>query len=226
MQNPTATLPALRAWPFGQPVGRTLHSEPVEEARVESAERVAAPPPAEDPDRAWVARARRGDAEAYRVLVERHRHQAFAVARRIVRSESDAEEVAQDAFVRAWRALPEFRGESRFGTWLHSIVVRRALDRAEVLGRRRGRERQVEVLPEPAAGAPDPEAARRVRRLDGLMGVLSDTQRAAVSLYYYEDRSVENVAEVLGLPVNTVKTHLSRARAVLREAWTQSEASS
>src|SRR5262245_38585845 len=110
MQNPTATLPALRAWPWSPPARRVLHSEPAEGvARPAAAERAATAPPAGDPDRDWIARARRGDAEAFRVLVERHRHQAYAVARRIVRSESDAEEVAQDAFVRAWRALPEFR---------------------------------------------------------------------------------------------------------------------
>jgi RNA polymerase sigma-70 factor (ECF subfamily) len=220
MQNPTATLPALRAWPFSPPIARRLHAEPVDRpGRTAAAERTAATPPSEDPEQAWVARARRGDAEAFRLLVERHRHQAYAVARRIVRSEPDAEEVAQDAFVRAWRALPEFRGEARFGTWLHAIVVRRALDRAELLGRRRGRELQVEALPESPDSAPDHEAALRARRLDGLMGSLSDIQRAAVTLYYYEDRSVEHVATALGLPENTVKTHLSRARAALREAW-------
>jgi len=183
---------------------------------------------ATDPDRDLAARASRGDAQAFRELVDRHRDRACAVARRIVRSDADAEEVAQDAFVRAWRALPEFRGESRFGTWLHAIVVRRALDRAEVLGRRRVREQPLEAAPHASvpATAPDLEAVRRARRLDELMGELSGMQRAAVALYYYEDQSVERVAEVLGVPENTVKTHLSRARTVLRAAWLREEAGS
>src|SRR6185503_8006397 len=125
---------------------------------------------------------------------------------RIVRTRDDAEEVAQDAFVRAWRALPSFRGESRFGTWLHRIVVRRALDRAEVLSRRMARARALDAAPEPPAPptGPAPETARRARRVEALMGELSTPQRAVVTLFYQEDHSVERVAELLRLPANTV----------------------
>jgi len=220
MRDLAAILPALPAFFPGSPSRRA----PVAVAHARAGEPAAATRAA-DPDLELTHRARGGDAEAFRALVERHRDRAFAVARRIVRSDVDAEEVAQDAFVRAWRALPDFRGDARFGTWLHAIVVRRALDRAEVLGRRRGREQSLEAAPESVApiSGPDPESARRARRLDGLMGELNAMQRAAVSLYYYEDQAVERVAEVLGIPENTVKTHLSRARAVLREAWLREE---
>ena len=133
----------------------------------------------------------------------------------------EAEEVAQDAFVRVWRALPAFRGESSFGTWLHRIVARRAIDRAALLRGRRSREAALDAAGEPGAPeAPrDLDAALRARRLERLMGGLSEVQRAAVSLFYWEDRSVDEVATLLGLPANTVKTHLSRARALLRTAW-------
>lgn len=172
-------------------------------------------------DRALVARAREGDEEAFRMLVERHRDRAHALADRILRSAPDAEEVAQDAFVRAWRALPGFRGEAAFGTWLHRIVVRRALDRAAVLRNRRARESHAEEMDSLAVveGRDAGEAARE-RRMSRLVARLPEAQRAAVTLYYLEDRSVENVASLLGLPENTVKTHLSRARAALRRAWT------
>src|SRR5207244_13354045 len=111
------------------------------------------------------------------------------------------------------------RGESRFSTWLHRIVVRRALDRLEALRRRRIREGVLEEGELPAAGA-DPAARATAVRIERMLDRLSPVQRAAVTLYYLEDQSVERVAEILSLPENTVKTHLARARALLRETWT------
>jgi RNA polymerase sigma-70 factor (ECF subfamily) len=186
------------------------------------------PPPergaAEARVRALVERARAGDREAFRELVEQHQDRAFGLALRITRSRADAEEVAQDAFVRAWLALPRFRGESSFATWLHRIVARRALDRVSELRLRIGREVVVEDValvarPADAAEGADPEAAARARRIERLVLELPAAQRAAVTLFYYEDRSVSQVAETLGMPENTVKTHLARARAALRRAW-------
>jgi len=162
------------------------------------------------------------------MLVERHRDRAYGLALRIVRSPADAEDVAQEAFSRAWRALPRFRGESAFGTWLHRIVARRALDRAVALRGRLQRETSLEAAPDLAERAASValEAPRPERRkLERLLAGLSAAQRAAVTLYYYEDQSVEQVARILGMPENTVKTHLSRSRAALREAWIREERS-
>ena len=187
---------------------------------------VPAPPPApQDEERLLVERAKGGDTAAFRELVERHQDRAYGLALRMLRSTGEAEEVAQDAFMRAWRALPRFRGEASFGTWLHAIVARRAIDRAEVMRRRQARETSLEQagdLAEPEAGA---EAGRGEigARLEPLLERLSGLQRAAVTLYYYEDRSVEEVATMLGIPENTVKTHLSRARAALRRGWLAGE---
>src|SRR5215472_6873214 len=170
-------------------------------------------------ERRLIARAQSGDTAAFRTLVERHQARAPALALRILRSASDAEEVTQDAFVRVWTALPGFRGESTFATWLHRIVARRAFDRAQVLKTRRMREQQDERVPE--VGAPEQEQdTLRASKLQQLIAGLTAAQRAAVTLYYYEGRSVEDVAHVLGMPENTVKTHLLRARAALRAAWT------
>ncbi len=177
----------------------------------------------ETPDeRALLEQARGGDQDAYRVLVDGHRDRAYGLALRIVRSPADAEEVAQDAFVRAWLALPRFRGEARFSTWLYRIVARRAFDRAAVLKRRRALEVGIEQAAEVAGGGSAEGAASRAAialTLERLMDELSPAQRAAVTLYYYEGRSVEQAAASLEMPVNTVKTHLSRARATLRAAW-------
>lgn len=168
-----------------------------------------------------------GDTRAFQTLVEAHQDRAYALALRIVRSESDAEEVAQDAFVKAWLAIGEFRGESSFATWLHRIVVRRALDRAETLRTRGRREERLEPEPDvvgaPAASVPAETESPDTRRLARLMDSLAPIQRATLTLHYYEDRSVSEIAAMLDLPEGTVKTHMSRGRAALREAWAKTD---
>jgi len=174
-------------------------------------------------ERAWVERARAGDTEAFRKLVERHRDRAYGLAFRMLGSSADAEEAAQDAFVRAWRALPQFRGESSFSTWLHRIVVRRALDRQAVLKARRAREAPLEDAGPDEIAAAAPGAPELRRKLERLLGSVSEVQRTVLLLYYYEDRSVEEVARILEIPEGSVKTHLHRARAILRVAWLEQE---
>ena len=178
-------------------------------------------PPREDPDQDLLDPARRGDPLAFGRLVERHQARVLALAWRIA-GPAEAEEIAQDAFVRAWQALPGFRGEARFGTWLHRITTRVALDRRDALRRRERREVAVEdevlaaIATAPEGGGEDRITARA--RLALLAG-LSDAQRTAVTLHYLEDRSVIEVAQAMDVPENTVKTHLSRARAAMREAF-------
>ena len=176
----------------------------------------------EDAERSLVARARKGDREAFRALVERHQGRALALARRLMRDDAEAEEVAQDAFLKAWSALPAFRAEASFGTWLHRIVYRRALDRLDALKARRRHEAAAPSWPEDGAAVDDPDGPgdERVRRL---VESLPAAQRAAVTLYYFEDRSVQDAAKVLGMHENTMKTHLHRARAALRAAWAREE---
>jgi len=191
---------------------------PVSDRATPSADPVAGAGAVDDP--VLVARARAGDEAAFRILVERHQDRAFGLALRMLRSRDDAREVAQEAFVRAWLAIGRFRGDASFSTWLHAIVTRRALDRAEVLKKRRTREMPGENAPEVAAptGA-GPEQRALALRLERLLATLSGPQRAAVTLFYYEGHGVEQIAAMLGMPEGTVKTHLSRARAALRAGW-------
>lgn len=171
-----------------------------------------------------IERAKARDQQAFRSLVELHRDAAYGLAFRILGRHEDAEEVAQEAFVRAWLALPGFRGDARFSTWLYRIVSRKAFDRLAVLKRRREREVEVEAERLPAGGDADAGSSlRRSMQLERLLQGLSDAQRAVVTLFYYEEKSVNEVAQVLGIPIGTVKTHLSRARAALREAWLRAE---
>jgi RNA polymerase sigma-70 factor (ECF subfamily) len=184
-----------------------------------------------DPDRELVEQARTGSEQAFRALVERHQGRAVALAHRLTGARADAEEVAQDAFLRAWRALPEFRGEAAFATWLHRIVTHVALDRRAVVARRRTREVGVdeaglESLAADAGPGPGGDAAEdriTARFRAELLAGLTEVQRTAVSLHYLEDRPVLEVAQAMGLPENTVKTHLSRARAAMREAFRRGE---
>ena len=171
-------------------------------------------------------RCRAGDTRAFQILVERYQDCGYGLALRLLRSEPDAEEVTQDAFVRAWRSLADFRGDSAFGTWLYRIVWRRAIDRAATLRTRRHREESLDApagfeegrrgarSAEVAAPAEPPRAdtSEWVRLTEGL----SEPQQAVVTLFYYEDMALKDVARALEMPDGTVKTHLSRARAVLR----------
>ncbi len=165
--------------------------------------------------------ARAGDTQAYRTLVDRYRDRVLGLATRIVRDPELAEEIAQDAFVRAWQALPAFRGESRFSTWLYRIAYRRALDERAAAERRRGREiaTDSEAL-ERAAPLGDRASDWALRlRLERLVRALPETQRACLTLFYADDQSVDEIARILELPSGTVKTHLFRARGELRRVW-------
>ena len=181
-----------------------------------------------DPDLELVERARGGDEAAFGELVARHQGRILGLAWRVAGSRAEAEEIAQDAFVRAWQALPGFRGEARFSTWLHRITTRVALDRREVVRRRERREVGVEeeflaglaATPEPGDEGDRITARARIALLAGL----SEAQRMVVTLHYLEDRSVIEVAQAMNLPENTVKTHLSRARTAMREAFLRAEA--
>jgi RNA polymerase sigma-70 factor (ECF subfamily) len=188
------------------------------------------PPHLDEPE--ILARSRRGDVAAFAVLVNRYRDRAYGLALRVTRSATDAEEVAQDAFVSAWGSLDRFREDARFSTWLYRIVWRKSLDRSESIRRRGRREVAVEdpgrLEAEGTAGpgSPGPPglAPGDAARLERHLGALPELSRAVVTLYYYEDRSVSDVAAALGIPEGTVKTHLHRSRAAIRERWLLEEA--
>jgi RNA polymerase sigma-70 factor (ECF subfamily) len=159
------------------------------------------------------------EAEAFDRLVGTYRRRVYALARSIVRDPATAEDVAQDVFVKLWKALPRYDGRAQLATWIYAITRNAAISAL--------RRRRPEVsLDEPdvlaaaeAAGAHRPDAADGARDLDRalarLVDALPERQRQVVTLYYLEERSCDEVAAMLGMPVNTVKTHLHRARARL-----------
>jgi RNA polymerase sigma-70 factor (ECF subfamily) len=187
-------------------------------------ERVVPNEPTDVSDRDLLARCRAGDEEAFDALVRRHQQRAFNVAVQLLRNHEDATEVAQDAFVRIYRSLNEFRGECEFTTWLHQIVVNLARNKHR-WWKRRGRQQTVPLDgPLRAAGdAPDAEAAQAefVQRLSARMEELPARFREALVLRNVEDLSYEQIATTLNCSVGTVKSRIARAREQLRKAMSE-----
>jgi len=165
-----------------------------------------------------IQQARRGSHEAFRCLVERHMKQAYNIAYRFVSNHDDAEEVAQEAFVRAYRSMDSFRGEAGFGTWLYRIVVNLSLNHAKQTKRRMNREvSHHEAATLAAAVAPPGERSVVADHLEKSLNELSTLQRSVVILRHLDGLSTKEVSEILRCSEGTVKTHLFRGLKKLRE---------
>lgn len=168
-------------------------------------------------DLAWVEAAQAGDRRAYGQLVDAYQRRVYAIAFGVVRSREDAWDVAQEAFVKAYRNLDRFNGTSAFYTWLYRITTNLAID--HVRARQRKRTDALEKAPEPSideADAAHPEhAADRAelsRVLAQAMDKLSEKHRAIIVLREVEGLSYEEMAEVLGVNKGTVMSRLFHAR--------------
>jgi RNA polymerase sigma-70 factor (ECF subfamily) len=167
-------------------------------------------------DSALVDRAREGDVDAYAALLAAHRDAARRLAA-VVGGAGDADEVAQDAFVKAWYGLPSFRGGAAFRPWLLRIVVNEARNRRRAAGRRAGHELRFAADRAMQAGetAPSPEAAVLVaesrRSVLAALDALPDRQRDVVACRHLLGLSEQETAAVLGLAPGTVKSRTSRA---------------
>ena len=179
-----------------------------------------------DPDEALVdAWVNRGDPSAFAELVRLHQLYVFRVALSVLGPgfEADAEDVAQETFIRAAERLQGFRGECRIRTWLHRLALNLALDR-----RRRARWRlphlDLTVLERrlTAEGKDDPFTsaadAERARTLHECVDALPDSLRSVIHLRYWLDLTIEDIATTLRLPIGTVKSHLHRSRTLLIRA--------
>jgi RNA polymerase sigma-70 factor (ECF subfamily) len=167
-------------------------------------------------DEALVARAQRGDRDAFDELVRRHRSRVYAVVLRLTRDPSDAEDALQDTFLNAYRALHRFDRRARFSTWLYRIATNAALD---VIGRRRlSRPLDDAGVPEAVApGDPFAQAGQR-RALEAALAALPEEFRVATLLCDVAGLGTGEAAEVLDLPEGTVKSRVFRSRALLARA--------
>lgn len=172
-------------------------------------------------ERHLIGRVRAGDSGAMRELIDAHKDRLFAFVWRMNRHHHDAEEICQDAFLKAFKSLDSFSIDYRFSTWLFTIGYRICLNR---IRRKKALTGDVDFasLPLTAQAAPDEAAeSEEVVRLKAeiwdAVDHLTPPQRASILLFYRHDMSCQDIARVLELPVATVKSHLHRARNRLRE---------
>jgi RNA polymerase sigma-70 factor, ECF subfamily len=182
--------------------------------------------PVSEDDREAVRRVQAGDTEAFEPLVEKYKRKVFRLAYQVLRDQEEALDVAQEAFVKAFRALPAFKGDSAFYTWLFRITMNVALDRKRQRATRAKSLGAEDVPPEEwertaTSTDPDPEdvatgAETRERIRKGLDS-LSEHHRAIIILSDIEGLQYREIAEVLGIPMGTVMSRLHHARKRLRE---------
>lgn len=161
-------------------------------------------------ERETVAACQRGDREAFDRLVQRYQREVYRLCYRYLGQHEDANDLAQEVFLRAWRSIGRFRGDSAFSTWLYRIAVNACLNHRAL--KRVPTQDLPEALPDPSRGAEaraqDEDVARRVR---GAIARLPEKQRATLVLKIYHELSHEEVANVLGSSVGTVKSNLFHA---------------
>ena len=169
-------------------------------------------------ERALIERCRGGDDDAFSELVDRYKDLVYAVVTRLVADRSQADDLAQEVFLKVHRGLPYFRGDARLSTWIYRIVSNVCF---EARGRRppdtpldRGPERPPIEPSSVDASFGDLELRDR---LEKAIAQLPDRERLLVAAHYLKGVQYEALAETLGIPIGTVKTHLYRAKRRLRE---------
>lgn len=178
-------------------------------------------------DATAVARVRAGDKDAFRLLVERHSHPIFRLAFRMMENETEADEVVQDTFLRAYRALDGFKSQANFGTWIYRIALNRCYD---LLSQRKSRpvmqprEDDPDVpsaLEQIPARSPNPERTLLSREIEARVRAaieqLTAGERTAFVLRHFEGRSIEEIARMLNVRQGSAKNRVHRAVKKLRE---------
>lgn len=169
-------------------------------------------------DQEAVQRCLAGDANAFSTLVERYGGRVYNIALRITNDADAAADCAQEAFIRAYKALHQYDPDLPFGPWIYRIVTNTSLNHVQ---RWHAHEAPVEELPEsiePEDAGPESTALRR-EELDEVLAAMADLPapyRAALALRHMQQLSYQEVADSLDIPLGTVKTHLHRARAALK----------
>jgi RNA polymerase sigma-70 factor (ECF subfamily) len=167
---------------------------------------------------------RRGNMRDFSVLVDRYQDRAYTLASRILGDPASAEEAVQDAFLKAYRGMTSFRGDAAFGTWFYRIVYNCCLTRTRRIVPDRisleEAEREEPVSEEPAADV-QMETREMVDLVNQILGKLPQQWRSVVTLYYIDELRYEEIAEILGVPLGTVKTHLFRARTRMKKLANQ-----
>lgn len=174
-----------------------------------------------DPDNQYIEETLKGNTKAFGLLVDRYKHMVYTLAFRIVKNKEDAEEAAQDTFVKVYNRLSQFKGDSKFSTWVYKIAYHGSLD---VLKKRK---RNVETLEigtfkekgsgVSAYGGQDIDALERQRVIKHAIEKLPPEDSSMITLFYYEELSLEEISKIMDISVNTLKVRLFRSRKRLAE---------
>jgi len=178
-------------------------------------------------DQALVERVQAGDRRAFDLLVRKYQHRLVALISRYVRDWSECEDIAQESFVRAWKALPSFRGESAFYTWLYKIAVNTAKNHLVAMGRRPPTDDIAvdDAVHGPGAGrlhenaTPERELMRQQveQTVFSTVQALPEELRVAITLREVDGLSYDEIAEKMGCPIGTVRSRIFRAREAIDE---------
>lgn len=171
-------------------------------------------------DNDLVARSRTGDQRAFGALIDRYKARIYHTTLRILGNREDAEEAAQDTFVRAYRGLEHFREDSTFSTWIYRICVNTCLNLLE--SRKRFKAQDIDSTPIeelPYIESPESHFGEEdlQSRVFSSMKNLPEKYRTVLVLYHMQHLAYQEIAEIMQMPLGSVKTHLFRARAMLRE---------
>jgi len=181
-----------------------------------------------DIDQQLVERAQRGDKRAFELLVEKYQRKLGRLLARFIRDPAEVEDVTQEAFIKAYRALPAFRGDSAFYTWLYRIGINTAKNYLMALGRRAPTSTEVEA--EDAEGFEDAEQLRDINTPESILlskeiaatvnatiEELPEELRTAIQLREIEGMSYEDIARIMDCPIGTVRSRIFRAREAIAE---------
>jgi RNA polymerase sigma-70 factor (ECF subfamily) len=177
------------------------------------------PTQTEQDDIALVVASQAGDQEAFSLLVQRHQRRVFNIVFRMLQNYEETNEVTQETFLAAWQGLKTFRGDARFSTWLYRIAYNCSLKQLEL----RKRDWALQSAMEEEHNSSEEQISTKLETQDRQRVVrehllqLPTKYRAVLILRHLQDMSYEEMAEILTMPIGTIKTHLFRARNLLKE---------
>jgi|WetSurMetagenome_2_1015567.scaffolds.fasta_scaffold06610_4 RNA polymerase sigma-70 factor, ECF subfamily len=176
-------------------------------------------------ERELVRKAAAGDEQAFRAMLESHYTLIYSVVRGVAGQHGETDDIVQEVFIKIFRAIGDFRGDSRLSTWIYRIARNEALN---AIDRRKPQAIPIDDCEELPDAGDNPETSYRRRigreRLERLLERLDEKQRVAIELRYLGDKSYEEIAEIMAIPLGTVKTHIYRAKLSLKRMMTGSAA--
>jgi RNA polymerase sigma factor (sigma-70 family) len=167
-------------------------------------------------DQQLIEQTLKGDTSSFGKLVERYQDFVFTIAFRIMKVREEAEEVAQDSFIKAYESLNSFRGESKFSSWLYSIAYRKALDALRKNKKYKASEIIDDITEGEVSGIEDAlhylEDEERKKAIQDCILKLSEDEATIITLYYFQDQSVREISTITGLSEDNIKVKLYRSR--------------